>query len=505
MKLILSALFSIILAVAVFGQSPSKVLQQAEKALGGSKALKSVRAVTRTGTIKRTTDGVSGKYLSQTSQPNLFNVSYDIGGFETESGYNGRSGWTRNSRDGLRTLTGKPSVDLQARAIYSNSRWLNYKDQKAKITSGGRATVDGKPANVVVLTKPNGVAIKLFFDVATGLPVREEIPNGELTEAIEYGDYRVVNGVKQAFLNRMSIGDERYEIALDNVAVHQPAVKTEFDFPAASNEPLPDIEALLKAVKANQERLEEMLDDYSYTQMIAKRELGKDGVLRETESEAVQMSFYKGNRITRVIEKNGKPLNEKQQADADKDAAKQVEEIEKKLAKQEKNAGLNPEDEARRLSIAEVMRASRLINPRRERFRGRDVIVFDFEPNPDFDTKNAKSILKLFGKLAGVVWVDDKDRQVARVEAVLADSFKIGGGVLAKLQKGASLTAEQDRVNDEVWLPSQAEVNLAVRVLLLKGMNINQVMKSYDYRKFQTEVKDAKVGDVKDPETIKNP
>ena len=40
------------------------------------------------------------------------------------------------------------------------------------------------------------------------------------------------------------------------------------------------------------------------------RELGKDGVLRETESETKQLTFYKGYHIKRLIEKNGKPLSE---------------------------------------------------------------------------------------------------------------------------------------------------------------------------------------------------
>jgi len=134
------------------------------------------------------------------------------------------------------------------------------------------------------------------------------------------------------------------------------------------------------------------------------------------------------------------------------------------------------------------------VNPRRERFRGRDVIVFDFEPDPNFDYKNAKSMLKFFGKTAGVMWIDEKDKQVARLEAYLADSFKVGGGVLAKLNKGASFTLEQERVNDEIWLPSVADINLSVRILLVKGISLNQQIRSYDYRKFETEVRDAKVG-----------
>lgn len=492
------------MTTVVAGQSAPSVLKQAEKALGGSKALKAVSTVTRAGTIKRVGDGAEGKYLYKTAQPNLYSVGFDLGGFETQTGYNGRSAWTRNSRDGLQTLTGKASADLQAKALFANVLWLNYKDQKAKITSGGRTTIEGKTNSVVSLTTQKGVAIRLFFDVTSGLPARVEIPSADQIETIDFGEYRDVSGIKHPFFQRIVSGDQTYEIRLDQVKINQPVARSEFDFPTISGEPLPDIPVLLRGVNANQEKVETILDNYSFSQTITERELGKDGTLRDTGSETFHLSFYKGNRIRRLIEKNGKPLSEKDQADADKDAAKQVEEIEKKLAKEEERIskmaekGVRTEDN-RRISILELLQASKLINPRRERFRGRDVVVFDFEPNPAFDMKNAKSMLRFFGKTAGVMWIDAKDKQVARIEAVLHESIKIGGGILAKLNKGASFTLEQDRINDEIWLPSQTDINGSVRVLLVKGMNINQQIKSYGYRKFATEVKEAKINEIKNP------
>lgn len=504
MKFFTAAGFSLILAALAIAQSPSKILKQAEKALGGTKVLHSVRSISKTGSIKRISDGISGKYISQTAQPNLMNISFDLGGFENETGYNGRSGWSRKSREGLQTLIGKASIHLTAKALFRNNLWLRYKDDKSKITSGGQTNVEGKTANIVFLTTQKGVVIRMFFDAATGLLLRDEIPNGDQVETTDYGDYRDVNGVKEAFSNRLTVADQSDEIRFDDIKINQPIAMAEFNFPIISTEPLPEITSLLKNLQGNEDKVEAILDTYSYSQKNISRELGKDGVLRETESETVQLSFYKGHRISRVIEKNGKPLSEKDRADADKDAGKQVAEIEKKIAKEESLLGKQgangaPSDENRRISIAEVLRASKLSNPRRERFRGRDVIVFDFEPNPAFDFSNAKSMLRFFGKTAGVMWIDEKDKQVARLEAVLFESLKIGGGVLAKLQKGASFTLEKERVNDEIWLPSQADINLSVRVLLVKGININQIVKSYDYRKFETEVKDAKVDDVKKP------
>jgi hypothetical protein len=97
------------------------------------------------------------------------------------------------------------------------------------------------------------------------------------------------------------------------------------------------------------------------------------------------------------------------------------------------------------------------------------------------------------------MWIDEKDKQVARLEAVLYENFNIGGGVLAKLNKGATFTLDRERIGDEIWLPSQTDINLSVRVFMVKGIDVNQIVKSYDYHKFETEVKGAKVDETKKP------
>jgi hypothetical protein len=486
-----------VFSVTCIAQSPATILKKAERAMGGAKLMRNVVSVQRRGTIVRGSDGVSGNIVWQTSRPNLYNLSFDIGGFEVESGYSGKSGWTRDSRAGLRTLTGKASIDFQAEAVFRSTLWLDAKKEKTRIETGGRADVDGKPANVLILKTAKGSAIRLYFNGVSNLLVREEFSAADATRSFEYSDYRAVNGLNQAYRVKIEIDGTKYEATFREINPNVPIAKAEFAFPNLSGDALPDIPSLLKEVQANEDKVERILDTYSYIQKHIRRELAKDGTLRETGSETYQLSFYKGHRISRLIEKNGKPLSPADQADRDKDAAEYAEDIEKRITKRETTGKEATSDEGRRISIAELLRASTLSNPRRERFRGRDVIVFDFEPNPAFDYKNAKSMLKFFGKTAGAMWIDEKDKQVARLEAFLFDSFNIGGGVLAKLKKGASFTLEQERVNDEIWLPSTADINLSVRLFLVKGIDLNQIIRSYDYRRFSTEVKDAKVNPVK--------
>ena len=483
-------------------QSPDKILKNAVKSLGGEKVLRRLSSKQKKGTITRIRDNVNGNFLSQNSQPNFFTETFDVSGFENSVGFNGKSGWRRDSQNGLRTLTGDEGKSLQAEAAYRNNLWLNYKKEKSKISSGGQTQINGKQANIVSLNTAKGVLIKIYFDAASGLPVREEFP--QLFLITDYADYRNVNGVQEPFLITSTIDNEKYEIKLDSVVHNSPIAKTVFDFPNFSNEPLPDIPTLLKEIQANQDKIDEILENYTFTQTNIKRELGKDGILRDKESETFQRTFYKGYRINRQIAKNGKPLSADEQAKEDKEAQKKVAEIEKEIAKKEartikQNINGTPSEDSQRPSIADILRASNLINPRRERFRGRDVIVFDFEPNPNYNFKNAKDFLKLFGKTAGVMWIDLQDKQVARLEAFLADNYKIGGGLVANLQKGASFTLENERINNEIWLPSLSEINLSVKVFLIKGISLNQLVKYSDYQKFNSEVKDSKVNEIKQP------
>lgn len=504
MKVLSTLLAFFLLFGIAAGQSPSRVLKLAEKALGGAKALKAVRSAASTGTVTRVADGAAGRYEMVWARPDLYHVLMDVGGFEMETGFNGRSAWSRDSREGLQTLTGEPALAAQARASFAADLWLNAKRDRSTLSSAGQATISGRAANAVLLTTNDNVAIKIYFDSATNLPIRDEMNVAGRKVITDYGDYRRVSGIMMPYSLGIADGDDRYDIKIEDIKASEQIDPKRFDYPALAGEPLPDLRTLLSELRANEDRIDQLLDTYAYTQKDISRVIGKDGVLRETGSETRQLSFYKGYRISRLIEKNGKPLKPSDQEDADKDAAKRVAEIEKLISKDVGRAGTGtatgtPSARSKRISVAEVLRASRLINPRRERFRGRDVIVFDFEPDPAFDLKNAQSMMKFFGKTAGVMWIDEKDKQAVRIEAVLADNFNVGGGVLAKLRKGASFIIEQERVNDEIWLPSKTDINLSVRVLLVKGIDVNQSIRSYDYRKFDTQVKDAVVNGDKPP------
>jgi hypothetical protein len=191
-----------------------------------------------------------------------------------------------------------------------------------------------------------------------------------------------------------------------------------------------------------------------------------------------------------LTKKDGQPLSEEEQRKENEKTQKEIQDIqkahEKKEAKEEKakeegKEGKNDDD----VGIETFLRVSQFVNPRRERFRGQDVLVFDFEPNPDF--KAHKLVEKIVQKLAGVVWIDEKAHDVARLEAYFTGDFRFAGGLVANLQKGTSFTFEQAYINNEVWLPTYEEAHVGVRVLLVKGIKINAITRYSDYKRFNIE------------------
>ena len=80
-----------------------------------------------------------------------------------------------------------------------------------------------------------------------------------------------------------------------------------------------------------------------------------------------------------------------------------------------------------------------------------------------------------------------------RMEARLAEGFKVGGGLVVSLRPGAAMVMEQTRMEDGVWLPHLAHFNLSIRVLLFGGGDINKTYEWSDYKHFKGNVDSYKL------------
>ena len=441
----------------------------------GEKALRRVTSWQAAGSVTRSRDGATGRFQMSAMRPNLYVFNLEIGGFETSAGYTGKSSWRRDSREGARTLTGAASDDLLAEAWLRNRRWLDYKKERARLVYAGEAFVNGKAALAITLANTRGARIKLYFDTASSSLVKEELSAGERAKTVEYGDYRAVDGLLEPFAMTLSDGEERYEIKLERITHDPPTDRAIFDIPRVPNEPAPDLDTLFARLRENQTALDELREKYGYTENVRRLQLDKQGEIKETGVETYEFSYYHQRRIRRLVAKNGKPLAPEEQTKEDRRIEKLIRDLD---AGKENSVPFNQ----RRLKISDLLRASRFTNPRRERFRQRDVIVTDFEPNPDFKPENLDDTF--IHNLAGSMWIDTADMQIARVEFQLVDAFKVGGGAFFMIKPGSRFVTEQDRFNNEIWLPAYTEVTITARAMLFANFGIIQKVTYSDYRRF---------------------
>jgi len=485
------ALSTTIFSPVLRAQDPAKIVSEYVKAAGGSKALSKIQTETLEGAFSNPTDGKPSTYTFSLKLPNRYYSEFVLGDKNLIEAYNGKSAWRQATSGELSTVLGQEGQQLEAASLCYNSRLLNLKKHKLAVAFVGHAQVRGKDALQLELTTPTNIRRELFFDPQSHLLVKESAPVAGLDEEMLYDDYRSVDGVKLPYKIELHRGSDTYDINITRAAINATVGERTFDFPIKSQVKLPDLKALFKEIDENQKVADKIRENYAGTRVEEETEFEKDGKVKKTTVNEYTFFYLNGDEVSTLVKKDGKPLGDAEQKKENEKTQKEIENIQKREAKKEAKDEKAKEEKEKKdkddddVGIETFLRAAQFVNPRRERFRGQDVLVFDFEPNPEFQPH--KMVEKVVHQLAGVIWVDEQAHEVARLEAYFVGDFRIVGGLLANLQKGTSFVFEQSYFNNEVWLPTYMEAHVGVRVLLMKGFNLNATTRYSDYKRFNVE------------------
>src|SRR5262245_20237215 len=244
--LCLSVLFAALVCESLGAdQSAVKTIDRYKKASGGKLATR-LKSTLMTGSVKAI-DGSTGRFNLQTSAPNNLRVDLEIAGSKVSECYNGKSAWRLDAK-GLRTLLGDEAKRLRLESLLSNNRLNDLTRNRIVPQLAGRATIDGREANAVELSK-DGVRVKLFFDAATYLPLKRERDTADGVEETTYGDYRKIDGVMEPFSLKIKRGASEFAVTIDRVEHNSAVELAAFRYPQIEgSRPLPDLEPLLKAL-----------------------------------------------------------------------------------------------------------------------------------------------------------------------------------------------------------------------------------------------------------------
>lgn len=247
-------------------------------------------------------------------------------------------------------------------------------------------------------------------------------------------------------------------------------------FSQTTSAPIPDVPTLLKDVQDHQQNTDAIRENYTFHETVRTESLDSSGKVTESKSEESEVFFVNGHRVIRQVKKDGVELSAHDQARELERVKKEMEGYAKAARGVERGRG-----GGRSRIISEILAVSKTTNPRRITFRGRPTLVFDFEGDPKakasgMDQNAAK-------KLAGTIWIDEADRQVARLEVHFYDNFRIAGGLLASVQKGTAINVDQSPIGDGLWMQTGSEDHLAARVVV-KNLRLNVHIQDFDFKKF---------------------
>ena len=118
----------------------------------------------------------------------------------------------------------------------------------------------------------------------------------------------------------------------------------------------------------------------------------------------------------------------------------------------------------------------------RDHLDGRDAIVAVFKAKRDAKPQTREG--RLARNFAGEIWIDELTREVSRIDAKAIEDVAFGyGGMLARLDKGATVRLRRELVQGNLWLPVSMRFDGEGRALLLRKLTINFAVDWFDYRR----------------------
>jgi hypothetical protein len=101
-----------------------------------------------------------------------------------------------------------------------------------------------------------------------------------------------------------------------------------------------------------------------------------------------------------------------------------------------------------------------------------DLVKMTFKPNPRFKPSSREG--KILHEMVGEIWINAKERRIARIRGQLMNSVKFGGGILGHLERGGHFTVERSEITPGDWEITKMDVDMRGKVLLFKTISIKQ-------------------------------
>ena len=238
-------------------------------------------------------------------------------------------------------------------------------------------------------------------------------------------------------------------------------------------------EIMDRAVARADAQYESLVDTMFESEAVTTvKSLDGDGNATKTEwTRRRQYPLY-GALFDELVEKNGRPLSDKELRDEEKRKQDFIREVEDRTSR-----GEHPQPESKpgiRFN-SEFVERYQLTLEVMEIVRGHSCWVIRFEPKQGkLPVRNRMD--RALNQSTGTFWVSQDDYGLARVEFALRKPFKYWGGFLAVI-RNTDGSMDYTRVEPDVWVPSHFNLKLDLRVMLVKNIRRFITIDYTEYRR----------------------
>jgi|KBSMisStaDraftv2_1062788.scaffolds.fasta_scaffold222682_2 hypothetical protein len=225
--------------------------------------------------------------------------------------------------------------------------------------------------------------------------------------------------------------------------------------------PLPDPEPFYAATRANVARAQAAQNRFAYRERRTELHLNPFGRLGSGGILVYDVTpIADGSVERRLVERDGRAVTD---------------------APVDRRPPRTPPAADRRSNVDDVVSVLRFSIRHREVRDGRDVVAVGFEPKPGAEPATRQGELARHFK--GTIFVDEAAHEVMRVEATAIEDLTYGMGLVARLEKGTTVTVSRQRIEPDLWMPTSIRFIGHGRALLLRPFEIDQVIEWSDYRR----------------------
>jgi hypothetical protein len=254
-----------------------------------------------------------------------------------------------------------------------------------------------------------------------------------------------------------------------------------------------DVQEIIDRAIVRAQAQEDAVTQFESMMLSVIESLDGKGVVKKEEKAVYRRYPILGAVYDEMIEKNGRPLTEKELATEQKQKEKFVREVQKRTARGEPP---QPEEEQRIRLDQEFISRYRLELMGAEVVRGHPCWIVYIEPR-DGKLPVRRRIDHALNKSTGRIWITQDDYGVARVEFEMREPFRYWGGLVATIRNTAG-RLNFEPVDADVWMPVDFALELDMRIFF---KNIRRRIKTTwsDYQRVDPSIPSASVSSPSDP------